>query len=93
MERGVGTPAATIREKEDVIVVQGPIVAEPVGYGDEASGSTRAASTAVSDVGEGGENENSVISTEWREGPHQVIERKAGPSGEVRCSFVRRCFF
>ena len=85
VERGEITPAATIHDKEEIMLVQEPTVTEkPVG--DEASGSTP--STRVSDGGgEAGEREGSLILAEWREGPHQVIERGTGPGGEVRLSF------
>ncbi|KAF9644537.1 hypothetical protein BDM02DRAFT_3102770 [Thelephora ganbajun] len=93
MERGEVTPAATIHEKEDVTLVQGSTVTEPVEGGDETSGSTPMTSTRVSDGGEAdqtaGEHEGSVILTEWREGPHQVIERRSGTGGEVRLSLLR----
>jgi hypothetical protein len=43
--------------------------------------------TPTSDGEESGqtvsEREGSVILSEWREGPHQVIERKSGPGEEV----------
>lgn len=80
LERGEVTPAATIREKEDASLVQIPTVAK-VGGGDESSGSRPVTSSGVGDGGEAGEREGSIA--EWREGPHQVIER-AGPNGEVR---------
>ena len=93
MERGDATPAATINEKEEIILKQGPTVTEkPVLDGDEASGSTPTMGTRISDeedVGQTGtEHEGSLILAEWREGPHQVIERRAGPGEEVRPIFL-----
>lgn len=79
MERGEAKPAPTIHEKEEIVMVP-----ELAADGDEATGSTPAASTAVSDLEEAGEHEGFLISAEWREGPHQVIERRSGPDGEVR---------
>jgi len=89
MERGEATPAATIHEKEEIVLMQGPVVTEkPVKDGDEASGSTPMTSTRVSYGGETGPTETgregSPILAEWREGPHQVIERRTGPGEEVR---------
>ena len=89
MERGDVTPAVTIHEKEDIILEKGPTVTEePVEDGDEASGSRPTTSTKMDDEGEVGpttpEHEGSLILAEWREGPHQVIERKTGSSEEVR---------
>jgi len=83
MERGDATPAATIREKEDIVLAPGlTITEEPVRDGDQASGSTPTTSTAD-------EGEDSMILAEWREGPHQVIERRTGTGQEVRLSFFR----
>lgn len=89
LERGEATPAATIHEKEDIIVEQGPAITEK---SVEAGDSIPTSSTTVSDGGEAelrtAEHERSPTLAEWREGPHQVIERKTGPSGEVSLSFA-----
>ena len=94
VERGEATPAETIHEKEGIIMTQGLTVTEkPVGDVDVAGGSTPTTSTTVSDRGEAepraGEREGSLILAEWKEGPHQVIERRTGPGEEVRLSFLR----
>jgi hypothetical protein len=83
LERGEATPAATIHEKEDVIVEQGPTVTEKFAEG----GSIPTPSTTLGDSG--GEAGEHLMLSEWREGPHQVIERRTGPSGEVSLSFAR----
>ena len=88
MERGEGT----IHEKDDILVVEDPTVTEkPIGEG--AGGSTPTTTSTVSDGVEveprAGEHKGSPILAEWREGPHQVIERRTGPSGEVRLSSLR----
>jgi len=94
MERGEATPAATIHEKEDIVLMQGTVVTEkPVKDGDEASGSTP---TTVSYGGGTGPTEtareDSSILAEWREGPHQVIERRTGPGEEVGpLPFLHHC--
>jgi len=87
MERGNATPAATINEKEDK--TQGPTVTEkPVLDEDEASGSTPTMRTSLGDGEDvGTEHDGSLILAEWREGPHQVIEKRIGPGEEVRPIF------
>ena len=95
MERGDATPAATINEKENIALAHGATVTEkPVADGDEASGSTPMTSTGTSDGEEAGptgtEHEGSLILAEWREGPHQVIERRVGPGEEVCLLFLHR---
>lgn len=92
MERGDATPAATINEKEEISLAQGPTVTEkPVLDGDQASGSTPTMGTSTGDGEDvaptGTEHEGSLILAEWREGPHQVIERRVGPGEEVRPIF------
>jgi sodium/hydrogen antiporter len=90
MERGqVPTPATTIHEKEGITPKRGLIVTEKSATdGDQSNGSTPITSTRVSDGGEAGLNPDepggSVTLSEWREGPHQVIERRTGSTGEVR---------
>ena len=86
------TPAVTVHEKEDITLEQGLTVTEkPVRDGDEASGSSPTTSTRIDDGGEVGqaatEPDSSLILAEWREGPHQVIERRTGSGGEVRLPF------
>ena len=93
MERGDATPAVTINEKEDITLAQGPTVTEkPVLDGGEASGSTPTVGTGISDGEDmeltGTELEGSLVLAEWREGPHQVIERRIGPGGEVCLFFL-----
>lgn len=77
LERG---EVATIREKEDVSLAQTPTDAEKLEDGGESSGSG----------GKTGEREGSIV--EWREGPHQVIERKTGSSGEVEVEVRRNVY-
>lgn len=96
MERGDATPAMTINEKEEIALAQGPTVTEkPVLDEDEASGSTPTMGTDVSDGEDLGqtvtEREGSLILAEWREGPHQVIERRIGPGEEVRLILPCQC--
>lgn len=90
MERGHITPAATIDEKEDITPKRGLVMTEKrVVDEDESSGST------PSDGGETGltpgEREGSVTLSEWREGPHQIIEKRTGSTGEVRIPSPRFC--
>ena len=76
------TPAATIHEKESITPKRGFVITEKsVTDGDESSGST-----PVTDTGgpTPDDPEGSVTLSEWREGPHQVIERRANSTGEVR---------
>lgn len=83
MERGDVTPAVTIHEKEDITMV----TEKPVRDEDEASGSTPTTGNMVDDGEEvepaTTEHDGSLILAEWREGPHQVIERRIGPGEEV----------
>jgi hypothetical protein len=84
LERGEVTPAVTLDEKEDITQVQDLAVAEKrMGDGDEVSGSILLPSTRVGEP-RPTTNEHEGILTEWREGPHQIIERRTGSGGEVR---------
>lgn len=88
MERGqVVTPGGTIHEKE-LIVTEKPVADE-----DESSGSTPVTSTSIRDGGEAestpGEHGGSVTLSEWREGPHLVVERRNTSAGEV-CAHISR---
>lgn len=71
-------PAVAINEKDETEI--------HVEDGGESNDSTPGTSTKLSD-GEGvtpDEREDSITLSEWREGPHQVIERRTGSTGEVR---------
>ena len=84
LERG----DATLKEKEDIVLAHPTVTEKPVLDGDEASGSTPTMDTRMGDGEDVGpmatEQEGSLILAEWREGPHQVIERRIGPGEEVR---------
>lgn len=85
MERGEATPTATIHEKDGIVSVQGqPVVEKPAGVEDEVGGPTPVRSRRGSDIGEATmRREGSGTITEWREGPHRVIERRTSSTGEV----------
>ncbi|KZT25414.1 hypothetical protein NEOLEDRAFT_361131 [Neolentinus lepideus HHB14362 ss-1] len=62
------------------------------GEKDQSSGETIAEGDLGGDMKDENSPDGDEIVAEWKEGPHKIIERKAGPGEEVEVEVVRNAF-